>query len=73
MYELSGKMPFFTARKCFCIKNNGEVEATYLGALRLHQSCQPLMGVNLSPEFVNLYIPHAGQGLLFFCRWQWHF
>ena len=37
------------------------------------QSCQPLLGVNLSPEFVNLYFPYAGQGLLFFDRWQWHF
>ena len=31
--------------------------------------CQPLLGVNLSPEFVNLYFPYAGQGLLFY-RWQ---
>ena len=29
-------------------------------------SCQPLLGVNLSPEFVNLYFPYAGWGLLFF-------
>ena len=28
--------------------------------------CQPLLGVNLSPEFVNLYFPYAGQGLLVF-------
>ena len=35
-------------------------------------SCQPLLGVNLSPEFVNLYFPYAGRGLLFFCWWQWH-
>ena len=33
-------------------------------------SCQPLLGVNLSPEFVNLYFPNAGQGLLLFCWWQ---
>ena len=39
----------------------------------LHRSCQPLLGVNLSPEFVNLYFPYAGQGLLFFCWWQRHF
>ena len=26
----------------------------------------PLLGVNLSPEFVNLYFPYAGRGLLFF-------
>ena len=31
-------------------------------------SCQPLLGVNLSPEFVNLYLPYAGRGLLSF-RW----
>ena len=48
----------------------------------LYHSCQPLLGVNLSPEFVNLYFPYAGQGLLFFCcgsgvlnssqyMWQW--
>ena len=36
-------------------------------------SCQPLLGVNLSPEFVNLYFPYAGQGLLFFHWWQQHF
>ena len=28
--------------------------------------CQPLLGVNLSPVFVNLCFPYAGQGLLFF-------
>ena len=27
-------------------------------------SCQPLLEVNLTPEFVNLYFPYAGQGLL---------
>ena len=32
--------------------------------------CQPLLGVNLSPEFVNLYFPYAVQGLLFF-RWYY--
>ena len=31
-------------------------------------ACQPLLGVILSQEFVNLYFPYAGQGLLFF-RW----
>ena len=36
-------------------------------------SCQPLLGVNLSPEFVNLYFPYAGRGLLFFRWWQRHF
>ena len=45
-------------------------------------SCQPILGVKLSPEFVNLYFPYAGQGLLFFAggsgflnsnqhMWQW--
>ena len=38
----------------------------------LRQSCQPLLGVNLNPESVNLYFPYAGQGLLFFDWWQWH-
>ena len=38
-----------------------------------NHSCQPLLGVNLSPEFLNLYFPYAGQGLLFFCWWQRHF
>ena len=37
--------------------------------LSMH-SCQPLLGVNLSPEFVNLYFPYVGQGLLLFCWWQ---
>ena len=36
-----------------------------MGSVVMH-SCQPLLGVNLSPEFVNLYFPHAGQGLLLF-------
>ena len=45
-------------------------------------SCQALLGVNLSPESVNLHFPYAGQGLLFFAGgsdilnsnwhvWQW--
>ena len=29
-------------------------------------SCQPLLGVNLSPEFVTVYFPYAGWGLSFF-------
>ena len=33
-----------------------------------YHSCQPLLGANLSPEFVNLYFPYAGRGLLFL-RW----
>ena len=36
-------------------------------------SCQPLLGINLTPEFVNLYFPYAGWDLLFFCWWQQHF
>ena len=36
-------------------------------------SCQPLLGVNLSPESVNLYFPYADWGLLFFCWYQQHF
>ena len=30
-----------------------------------HHSCQPLLGVNLSPEFVHQYFPYAGQILFF--------
>ena len=37
-----------------------------LYSLLLLHSCQPLLGVNLSPEFVNLYFPYEGGGLLFF-------
>ena len=36
-------------------------------------NCQPLLGVNLSLEFVNLYFPYAGWGLLFFHWYQRHF
>ena len=36
-------------------------------------SCQPLLGVNHSPEFVNLYFTYAGWGLLFFRWYQQHF
>ena len=36
-------------------------------------SCQPLLGVKLSPEFVNLYFPYAGWGLLFSIWYQQHF
>ena len=38
-----------------------------------HHSCQPLLGVNLSPEFVDLYFPYAGRGLLLFHWWQQRF
>ena len=45
-------------------------------------SCPPLLGVNLSPEFVNLYFPYAGRIFCFFAGgsgilnstqhvWQW--
>ena len=52
-------------------------------ALHKHiHSCQPLLGVNLSPEFVNLYFPYAGRVFCFFAGtscilnsnrhvWQW--
>ena len=33
--------------------------------VELH-SCQPLSGVNLSPELVNLYFPYAGWVFCFF-------
>ena len=51
---------------------------TYMCSIFMHpnnamHSCPPLLGVNLSPEFVNLYFPYAGQGLLFFRWWQRHF
>ena len=36
-------------------------------------SCQPLLGVNLSPESVDLYFPYAGWCLLFFRWWPRHF
>ena len=29
-------------------------------------SCQPVLGVNLGSEFVNLYFPNVGRGSLFF-------
>ena len=44
----------------------------YISPRHIH-SCQPLLGVNLIPEFVNLYFPYAGWGLLFFCWYQQHF
>ena len=55
-----------------------QVKAAVTGVNRLYRtlkvhvahSCQPLLGVNLSPVFVNLYFPYAGQGLLFFRWWQ---
>ena len=48
----------------------------------LLRSCQSLLGVNLSPEFVNLYIAYVGWGLCLFAGgsgilnsnwhvWQW--
>ena len=49
----------------------------------IRHSCQALLGVYLSPEFVNLYFPYSSQGLLFFYAggssilnsnqhvWQW--
>ena len=41
----------------------------YVGLLRtVFIACQPLLVVNLSPEFVNLYFPYADMGLLFFLR-----
>ena len=34
--------------------------------IKLLHSCQPLLGVNYSPEFVNLYFPYAGQVVVVF-------
>ena len=59
--------------------------ATLLTAVFLQQlhTCQPHLGVNLSPEFVNLYFPYAGRDRLHFFSggsgilnsnwhvWQW--
>ena len=36
-------------------------------------SYQPILRVNPSPEFVNLYFPYAGLGLLLFRWWQRRF
>ena len=50
--------------------------ATLLTAVFLQQlhTGQPHLGVNLSPEFVNLYFPYAGRDRLhFFFWWQRHF
>ena len=45
--------------------------------MRIDMMCahsrQPQLGVNRSPEFVNLYFPYAGWGLLFFRWYQRHF
>ena len=84
---LSSYMRSHSDTLCCCINSDlvHEVAATHLYsgswvAVRvswhsdtLYHSCQPLLGVNLSPEFVNLYFPYAGRGLLFFCWWQRHF
>ena len=41
--------------------------------IQRRHSCQPLLGVTLNPEFVNLQFPYAGQGLWLFRWWQHHF
>ena len=67
-----------------CLKYKGVVSQKVVFLLGFHRTsnssismvihnCQPLLGVNLSPEFVNLYFPYAGRGLLFFRWWQQHF
>ena len=45
------------------------VTITHMGIL---QGSTPF-GVNLSPEFINLYFLYTGWGLLFLCWWQQHF
>ena len=55
-------------RQC-CTDPVNEVSST----LSVTYSCQPLLGVNLSPAFVNLYFLYAGRGLLLFHWWQRHF
>ena len=39
----------------------------------VYHSCQPMLGVNPSPELVNLHFPYACWGLLFFRWYQRHF
>ena len=46
----------------YCLKN-----------LCMCHSCQPVLRVNLSPEFVNLYFPYASWVFCFFHLWQQHF
>ena len=48
-------MPFLFDNSC----------ALYMPMCAFHR-CQPLLGLNLSPAFVNLYFPYAGWGLWFF-------
>ena len=52
--------------------SGARMSAVHISLYVIH-SCQPLLGVNLSPEFVNLYFPYAGRGLWLFCWWQRHF
>ena len=49
------------------------VTITCMGILQGSHSCQPLLGGNLSPEFINLSFPYAGRGRLSFRWWQRHF
>ena len=64
MYKTDGEKNFFF--------RYGGAEPGQRTMVRLH-SCQPLLRVNLSGKFVNLYFPYAGWGLLFFCWYQQHF
>ena len=54
---------------CMCI----ELIVLKYFTFEIYHSCQPLLGVDLSPEFVNLYFAYAGRGLLCFCWWKRHF
>ena len=69
--------PKFSKRQTWLASRHAQRNhATLLTAVFLQQLhiCQPHLGVNLSPEFVNLYFPYAGWGLLrVFFWWQWHF
>ena len=47
---------------CMCI----ELIVLKYFTFEIYHSCQPLLGVDLSPQSVNLYLPYAGRGLLFF-------
>ena len=61
-------MPFTCGPDTKSCRKTPTQSATYI-----YGSCQPLSGLNLSPEFVNLRFPYAGWGLLFFRWWQRHF
>ena len=54
------------------LTTTGQPSVCWAQQLQMH-SCQPLLGVNRSPQFVNLYFPYAGWGLLILHWYQQHF